>query len=190
VNTHPRRVCLYRLPEAGQKILPTLLTPAGIPVAQTTFGRHTRSRKGVTAIWHRQQSTTSMLWDYPCPKDVVARCLDYKPETSTARDSSAFTRRRMTKRGTSLLLEQIHLDRDQLEDWTHGTGRAVASPPCEVLFLSVKSHHMVYWGLSPRGCPRTPSTHSNHRVAPRSHKKTPHTGQFPAILLRAATQSY
>ena len=47
--------------------------PAGVPVAKTTPGRRTRSRIGVTAVWHRQQSTSPMLWDYPCPKGLVVR---------------------------------------------------------------------------------------------------------------------
>jgi len=36
------------------------------------------------------------VWDYPCPKGLVVQRLDCEPETPTARDSSAFTRRRMS----------------------------------------------------------------------------------------------
>ncbi|SDD74909.1 hypothetical protein SAMN05192552_10457 [Natrinema hispanicum] len=75
---------------------PSPLTPAGIPVAKITPGCHTRSRIGVTATWHGQQSTSPTLWDYPSPKGLGVRRLDCKPETPTARDSSAFTRRRMS----------------------------------------------------------------------------------------------
>ena len=88
VNVHARSVCLCRLLKASTTIPPTLLTPASVPVAKTTLGRPIRLRIGVTATWHGQQSTISMLWDYPCPTGVVVRRLDCKPETPTARDSS------------------------------------------------------------------------------------------------------
>ena len=76
-------------------------TPNSADACQRSCGKNntgtpTGSRIGVTAAWHRQQSTTSTLWDYPCPKGVVVWWLDCKPETPTARDSSAFTRRRMS----------------------------------------------------------------------------------------------
>jgi len=49
-------------------------------VAKTTPGRCRRLRIGVPATWHGQQSTTPMLWDYPCPKGLVVRRLDCEPE--------------------------------------------------------------------------------------------------------------
>ena len=52
-----------RLLKASITIPPTLLTPAGVPVVKITLERRTRSRIGVTAIWHRQQSTSPTLWD-------------------------------------------------------------------------------------------------------------------------------
>ncbi len=42
-----------------------------VPVAKTTPGRQTRSRIGVTATWHGQQSTSPTLWDYPRPQGLV-----------------------------------------------------------------------------------------------------------------------
>jgi len=45
----------------------------GAPVANITLGRRTRSRIGVTAVWHRQQSISPMLWDSPRPKGLVVR---------------------------------------------------------------------------------------------------------------------
>jgi hypothetical protein len=89
VNAHSRRVCLCRLLKTRTTIPPTLPTPAGVPVAKTTPGHHIRSRIGVPATWHGQQSTSPMPWDYPRPKGLVVRCLDCEPETPTARDSSA-----------------------------------------------------------------------------------------------------
>ena len=98
-RTFQKNVSVCRLLKASTTIPPTLLTPAGVPVAKTTPGRPTWSKIGVTAAWHRQQSTTPTLWDYPRPKGVVVRRLDCEPETPTARDSSAFTRRRMSRYG-------------------------------------------------------------------------------------------
>jgi hypothetical protein len=68
-----QRVCLCHLLKASITIPPTLLTPAGVPLANITPGRHTRLRIGVTATWHGQQSTSPMLWDYLRPKGLVVR---------------------------------------------------------------------------------------------------------------------
>ena len=101
--TSSNGVPMCRLLQARETIPPSPLTPAGIPVAKTTPGCHTRLRIGVTASWHGQQSTSPTLWDYPSPKGLVVRRLDCKPETPTARDSSAFTRRRMSTDPSSAL---------------------------------------------------------------------------------------
>jgi hypothetical protein len=73
VNAHARSVCPCRLLKARQTIPPTLLTPAGDPVAKTTPGCRRWSMIGVPAAWHRQQSTSPILWDYLRPKGLVVR---------------------------------------------------------------------------------------------------------------------
>jgi len=73
VRCYNEREYIGRLLHGNTTIPPTLLTLAGVPVAKSTPGRQTWSRKEVPAAWHRQQSTTPTLWDYPCPTDVVVR---------------------------------------------------------------------------------------------------------------------
>ena len=93
---------------------PTLLTPQRNPHGKNNVGVPEWPRRGVTAAWHRPQKskisdvrTRAKLSSTPAvspvtahehPADSNGRMLGEtaKPETPTARDSSAFARRRMS----------------------------------------------------------------------------------------------
>ena len=113
VNTHARSVCLCRLLEATQTIPLNPLTPAGVPVTKITLGRQTRSRIAVPAAWHRPQkssisdglhenfvlvNTTSPPVRYrgtTCARKVLYSA-GWTANLTLPRDSSAFTRRRIS----------------------------------------------------------------------------------------------